>query len=244
MKKAIVVGVLVAVSVCVVQAQDVAGDWIGTLDTGIGALRIVLHITKLPDGTLKATMDSPDQGIGGMSVDTITLDGSRLRFAVNIVKGSYEGTVKNPSTITGNWTQSQKRPLEFKKTTTPPKLTHPPAPPSDIDGAWQGTLETPSQGKLRLIFHIKNTGDGLTVTMDSLDQNLKGWPATSVVRKGSSIKIEMAQVGGTFQGKLNKDLTVISGDWTQGPNYSLTLRRAKEEPADSQKTPTPAPGNN
>jgi hypothetical protein len=236
MKKAIVLAVLTIAAVCVAQAQDATGDWIGTLETGMGGLRIVLHITKSPDGALKATMDSPDQGIGGMNVDTITLDGSKLKFTVNVVRGTYEGTLKNASTIAGNWTQSQKKPLEFRKTTTPPKLEHPPAPPSDIDGVWEGMLETPSQGKLRVTFHIKNTGDGLTATLDSPDQNIKGWPATSVARKGSSIKIEMAQIGGTFQGKVNKDLSIIGGDWSQGPNYPLTLRRTKEESPES-KTP-------
>jgi hypothetical protein len=180
-----------------------------------------------------------------MPVDSITLDGAKLKFTVNLVKGSYEGTVKTASLITGNWTQPQKLPLDFKRTTTPLKLEHPPAPPSDIDGRWEGTLDMPSQGKLRLVFHLKNTGDGLTATMDSPDQNLKGWPATSVTRKGSSVKIEMMQIGGMFQGKLNKELNVISGDWSQGPNYALTLRRAKEEPADSQKqTPAAPPAKN
>jgi hypothetical protein len=27
-------------------AQDIAGDWNGTLNTGMGELRLVLHITK------------------------------------------------------------------------------------------------------------------------------------------------------------------------------------------------------
>jgi hypothetical protein len=234
MKRLISIAVLI-LAASVVQGQDITGDWQGDLAAGGGELRIVLHITKSDDGKLKATLDSPDQAVVGMPVDTITVEGSKLRFTANVVKGSYDGTIKNGNTISGNWSQPNKMPLEFKRTTTPIKLDHPPAPPSDIDGTWEGTLETPSQGKLHVVFHLKNTGDGLTATMDSPDQNVKGWPATTVARKGSTIKIEMRQLGGTFQGKLNKDLTVISGDWTQGPNYALTLRRAKAEPADASK---------
>jgi hypothetical protein len=235
MKKALAVAVLTLAVACIAQAQDAVGDWQGTLEAGGGELRIVLHITKAADGSLKATMDSPDQGIVGMPVDSLVLDGSRLKFAVTVVKGSYEGNLKNASFITGNWSQPKKMPLDFKKTTTPLTLVHPPAPPSDIDGAWEGILVTPSQGQLHLVFHLKNTGDGMTATLDSPDQSFKGWPATSVSRKGSSIKIEMAQIGGSYQGKLNKDLSTINGDWTQGPNYALTLKRVKEAPAEPAK---------
>jgi hypothetical protein len=227
----------------VAQAQEVVGDWIGTLETGMSDLRIVLHVTKSDDGTLKATMDSPDQGVAGLVVDSITLENSKLKFAVTVIKASYEGKVKNANSITGNWTQVPKKgALDFKKTTTPPKLDHPPASPSDIDGAWEGTLDMP-QAKLRLVFHVKNTGDGLTATMDSPDQNLKGWPATSVNRKGSSIKIEMHQIEGLYEGEINKDLTIIRGDWTQGSHFPLTLRRAKEQPPDLPKQ-NPAPAQN
>jgi uncharacterized protein len=64
--------------------------------------------------------------------------------------------------------------------------------------------------------------------MDSPDQKLKGWPATSVIRKGSSVKIEMNQISGYFQGKIGKDPTTISGDWSQESDTPLQLKRSKE----------------
>jgi hypothetical protein len=246
MKKAIGIAVLAVAAMCVAQAQDVSGDWQGSLATGLGELRIVLHITKAADGTLKATMDSPDQAVVGMPVESITLDGSKLKFTANVVKGSYEGAVKNAGLITGTWSQPKKMQLDFKKTTTAIKLEHPPAAPSDIDGTWEGVADVPSLGKQHLTFHLKNTGDGLTATTDDPDLSVKGWPAAAVVRKGSSVKIEMPQIGGSFAGKLNKDLSVMSGDWSTGPSqYVLTLKRAKEQPAEAPKaTPAPAPTHN
>ena len=44
-----------------VVAQDIVGDWIGTLHAGSANLRILVHITRRTDGILKADMDSPDQ---------------------------------------------------------------------------------------------------------------------------------------------------------------------------------------
>ena len=215
------------------QSPEVTGDWIGTLDTGAAELRIVLHISKSAEGNLKATMDSPDQGVAGLPIDSITLDGAKLRFTISVAKISYEGTVKNSGSISGNWSQVKKASLDFKRTTKPPTLEHPPAPPSDIDGTWEGSLDAP-RGKLAVLFHLKNTADGLTATMDSPDQNVKGWPATSVTRKGSSIIIEMKQLEGKFRGEISKDLNRMNGDWSQEEaNSPLALKRAKEE--------TPAP---
>jgi len=244
MKKAIMVAVMAVAAVCVAQAQDATGDWEGPLPIGAGVVRIVLHVTKSPEGTLKATMDSPDQGAMGVTVESITLEGNKLKFTTSAVKGAYEGTVKNNGTIAGNWLQPPVRtPLDFKKSTTPIKLVHPEAPPSDIDGTWEGQVQVPSiqdNKAQHLSFHIKNTGDGLLGTFDDPELNVKGWPIDGVVRKGSSIKIEVPQVGGEVAAKLNKDLTVMSGDWNQTDHtYALTLRRVKEVPAAA-----PAPAKN
>jgi hypothetical protein len=220
------------------QAQDVAGDWQGTLAVGAGVVRIVVHITKSPEGSLTATMDSPDQGVLGMPVDSIALDGSRLKFTTSAVKGTYEGAVKNNGTITGNWLQPpNKTPLDFKKSNTPIKLVHPLAPPSDIDGTWEGQVTVPSVEKVQhLSFHIRNTGDGLAASFDDPELSVKGYPAVAVTRKGSSIKIEVPQVGGEVAAKLNKDLSVMSGDWNQADHtYPLTLKRARDATADAPK---------
>ena len=71
--------------------------------------------------------------------------------------------------------------------------------------------------------------------MDSPDQKMSGWPATAVTRKGSSIKIEMKQVSGYYQGKISKNLDTTSGDWSQfSSDIPLMLKRAKAEPGDAQ----------
>jgi hypothetical protein len=233
-KKAFALFVIAAAASAVAQTQDISGDWQGTIQAGMGELRLVLHVSKNADGTLKAVIDSPDQNAAGVAIDSISLDGNKVRFASAPLKATYEGTLKGES-INGSWTQGQKLPLDFKKTTSPVKLQHKPAPPSDIDGKWEGALDTP-EGKLRIVFHVTNTEDGLVATMDSPDQKVNGWPATSVTRKGASVKIAMRQMGGYFQGKISKDLDSMSGDWSQGgADIPLMLKRTKSEPAEAQK---------
>ena len=73
-------------------AQDITGDWQGTLHAGKD-LRIVLKITK-DDGKLKVVGYSIDQGAGAMNATGATLDGKDFKFAVPGVGGSFCGKVE------------------------------------------------------------------------------------------------------------------------------------------------------
>ncbi len=78
MKKLLAVSALLFLSAGLAQAQDIAGDWQGTLSAGGAELRLVLHITKAADGSLKATLDSVDQGANGIPVSSISFKDSKL----------------------------------------------------------------------------------------------------------------------------------------------------------------------
>jgi fermentation-respiration switch protein FrsA (DUF1100 family) len=211
-------------------AQDVTGDWQGTLSAGGNELRLVLHITKSADGALKATLDSVDQGANGIPVNAVNLKNSTLNLDVAAVHGTYEGKVApDAKTITGTWTQGSPLPLEFKRAVAPVKTKHKPAKPSDIDGTWMGSLDTGAV-KLRVVFHILNTEDGLTATMDSPDQGMKDLSASSVTRSGASLKIEAKGIGGVFEGTIAADQSSIDGNWSQGgSSLPLLLKRVKDQ---------------
>ena len=211
-------------------AQDVSGDWQGTLSANGAELRLVLHITKSPDGTLKASLDSVDQGANGIPVNTVSFKDSKLSLGVDAIHGTYEGKVTpDGKTISGTWTQDQPLPLDFKRATAPIKIEHKPAKPSDIDGAWMGTLDL-GAASLRVVFHIVNTEDGLIATLDSPDQGQKGLPTTSVTRNGAKLKIEAKAIGGVFEGTISPDLSSIDGSFTQmGNSHPLLLKRVKDQ---------------
>ena len=241
MKRWIAVGIVLLAG-CLAKAQDITGDWQGTLDTGMGQLRLVLHITKGADGVLKATLDSIDQpGANGIPVHSVTLKDSKLNLDVVAVNGTYEGKVAaDAKTISGTWSQGKEFPLEFKRATTPIKTEHKAAKPSDIDGTWEGTLDT-GMSKLRVVFHITNTEDGLIATMDSPDQNVKGLPTTNVTRDGTSLKIEAKQIGGMYSGKIAADLQSVTGIWSQGgADLPLVLKRTKDQAEVEHKPVAPS----
>ena len=213
-----------------VAQSQLAGDWQGRLSAGSVQLRLVLHVTATKDGSLTATMDSVDQGAYGIPVSTVTLKDSKFSLDVDAVHGTYEGTVnKDASEIDGTWSQGQPLELNFHRSATPlpPPAPPKPAPPTDIDGTWTGTLNTGAT-ELHVIFKVVNTQDGLTAQMQSPDQSPIWIPATSVTRVGATLIISMHGIGAAFEGAISGDLGSINGTFTQGNvKFPLVLNRAK-----------------
>jgi len=96
---------LFAFALCpVLTPAEVAGTWEGVLRPPTQTVRIVLHITG-DDNNLKATNDSPDQGVWGSAIDSITLSGPVLTFEINRVDVRFVGNLMSDGTIAGTFTQ-------------------------------------------------------------------------------------------------------------------------------------------
>ena len=229
MKKTLAVGALVLVMICLAESQDVTGDWQGILNTGTTRLRLVLHISKDSAGNLAAILVSVDQSSKGIPVSSISLKDSKLKFAVDPIQGSYQGKLNTDGTkISGTWYQGTFFDLDFKRANPVQNTNQKPAAPSDIDGAWMGSIDTGAI-KLRCVFHITNTAEGLTAAMDVPDQGASGIPVTTVTRNGPTLKMLVDRIGGTFDGKISADLTTIDGTWQQGGgSFPLVLKRVKD----------------
>src|SRR5215470_3844721 len=91
------------------------GDWEGTLDTGQVKLRIVLHITR-KEGAYAATLDSPDQGALGITIETVTVTGDSIKMDMKSLRATYAGKLtRDGSNIRGDFTQGQTFPLQFTR---------------------------------------------------------------------------------------------------------------------------------
>jgi len=87
--------------------SSVDGIWEGSLKVRGLELRIVFHISEQPDGTLSATMDSPDQGASGIPVDEVTIEDDLIRLELKSAFAVFEGTVSQDFlTIEGEWKQA------------------------------------------------------------------------------------------------------------------------------------------
>lgn len=105
----ITVGIDIIVSA---QQQDtseisVEGIWEGKLKVPGTELRIVFKISKNPEGTLTATLDSPDQGVTGIPVEEVIFEDNTLRLEVKSAGAVFKGKVSEDFlVIEGEWKQS------------------------------------------------------------------------------------------------------------------------------------------
>lgn len=73
------------------QESPLAGDWTGRLEAPGPRPHLVLHVTRIADGTLKGTLDSPDEGVKSVALEEIRLDLNLVRFRCKAVDASYFG---------------------------------------------------------------------------------------------------------------------------------------------------------
>ncbi|MFZ2635992.1 MAG: alpha/beta hydrolase [Rectinemataceae bacterium] len=92
---------------CIVFAQTtpVEGTWSGGLDIQGAKLPLVFNVS-LADGVLKATMDSPAQGVKGIPVAGVSAKNGTLSFDVAVLGGKFEGLLSaDGSKASGAWMQ-------------------------------------------------------------------------------------------------------------------------------------------
>src|SRR5579864_795069 len=98
-------------------SHSISGDWNGELDVQGQKLRLVLHLTKNPDGKLLGTIDSLDQGANGIPVSSVDQTGDNVKLDLAGIAAGYEGKLNAAATeITGEWKQGGNAlPLIFKR---------------------------------------------------------------------------------------------------------------------------------
>ena len=102
-------------------------------------------------------------------------------------------------------------------------------------GAWSGDLNVMGT-KLPLVFNFSADG----CTLDSPAQGAKDIPAQKSVAEDGTIKVTVAMIGATFEGKMEGDC--INGTFAQGAlQLPLTLKRGAQEMRRPQTPVAPFP---
>ncbi|MFT3751336.1 MAG: CocE/NonD family hydrolase [Paludibacter sp.] len=155
-------------------AQDIAGDWNGSLKIQGMQLRIVFHVTKT-DAGYTATMDSPDQGAKGIPLSKATYENQVLVLEMAALKLNFTGTYDNKETVTGTFSQAgqslpmvlTRKPIEKEVVKRPQEPVKPyPYLSEDITFVntkdsitLAGTLTIPNQsGKFPVVVLITGSG--------------------------------------------------------------------------------------
>ena len=112
-----------------------------------------------------------------------------------------------------------------------PAPAQPPAanPAQSLADTWQGTLHAGQD--LRTVVKIsKADGGGYKAVFYSIDQGGAPLPVSKITLEGTTVKMSLTAIGGTYEGKLSADGKSITGNWSQGSNpLPLTLTRATPE---------------
>lgn len=87
-----------------IHAQDISGQWYGTLKVQGTQLRIVFHLTQT-DSVYSATMDSPDQGAYGILMNSATFEDNLLKLEIPSATIKYIGTLEENNTVVGTFQQ-------------------------------------------------------------------------------------------------------------------------------------------
>ncbi len=207
------------------------GHWSGSLQAGDAVLHLVLHISKSEDGSLKATLDSLDQGVYGIEVTALTQKDSALQFNVASVGASYQGRIApDHASIDGGWTQGNvSLALVFHRQAAGAGARKPSDAVAGVEGLWQGALEGNGM-RLRLQLHVTHDDQKqLVAALDSPDQQVSGLPAIKVSQKNAAFHFEIPVVTGVYDGTLNAAKSTITGSWTQnGIEQKLNFRRSDQ----------------
>jgi pimeloyl-ACP methyl ester carboxylesterase len=115
MKRAVAVAMLLR---GVLSAQDIAGDWQGTVTFGKTETRVVVSIAKAAVGGWTATELTPDDGSNGVVASSVTFEGSTLKLAFDAIRATYEGALsESKNWLNGTWTQGSRLPLNLERAT-------------------------------------------------------------------------------------------------------------------------------
>jgi non-heme chloroperoxidase len=110
----------------------------------------------------------------------------------------------------------------------------------DLAGSWQGTLRTRTQ-ELRVVVKIESaTSGGWSATLFSIDQDPdlgSGTPVDSVALDGSTLRLTVSAMHGSYLGKIAAGGNSIQGTWTQTRPSPLEFQRAS--PETEWKDPSP-----
>ena len=82
----------------------------------------------------------------------------------------------------------------------------------EITGPWSGSMFV-SGIKLRLVFHIQQSKQGLSATLDSPDQGAKGIPCDTVTFNPPALRIVMRSLRASYDAVLAND--TLKGTFSQ-----------------------------
>jgi uncharacterized protein (TIGR03435 family) len=166
MKRLLLCAVMLAAMLGVsARAQDLSGNWQGTLKAGRD-LRVIFSLSKGEKDAWTAKMYSIDQGGQSIPVSSVTRNESNIKMSVDMIGGTFNGKLsEDGKTMTGTWTQGlQPLPLTLVHATpeTAWEIPAPPPPPKrmaeDANPTFEVATIKPTQEGTHFTIHPTASG--------------------------------------------------------------------------------------
>lgn len=217
-------------------SASAAGHWEGSITLPGTELGIRVDLAQEND-TWEGTIDIPVQGLRGFALSEVRIKDNIVSFKMPNIPGDpeFSGTLEpERNKILGSFTQAaQTFPFKIVRAKAAPRKGATPTKGisgNGFAGFWQGSLQQ-NLFELRILFKLNQTGDELSGTMDSLDQNALNIPITKASANGQELTLEVKSVGGSYTGTLSEDGSEIDGEWSQGKALlPLTIKRLEQAP--------------
>src|SRR5581483_1651919 len=105
MKRVFILAILMTTSIVAFAREGTAeGNWLGTLDTSRGKLRMLVSLHTAADGTYIASAMSVDEGGARLAFSNVEVDGGSVRLRIDTPAVRFEGSLSpDGATLKGTW---------------------------------------------------------------------------------------------------------------------------------------------
>jgi hypothetical protein len=229
----LVVSLLAAPTAARAQSVDPSGHWEGAITIPGGEIPFQVDVAKNAAGKLTATYSRPENGLKGLPLANVTLDGPAIAFELTVDGGvKFQGVVyADRKTISGDVTApiggapfSMTRTGDAQVIAVPTNAAISPA----LEGTWNATLSLAGKN-LRLVLRMLNAPDGTAAaTIVSVDQGGIEFPL-GLTQKAATLTLNTPAIGGDFFAGALNDAGELTGTFSQGPlTAPLTFVRSVE----------------
>ena len=213
--------------------SDVSGHWEGAVNLPNFQLPLAIDIAHGESGRFVGTLTNDAEGIAGLPLKTVTLEGRHVQFVIASASGAQEFNgvlMSDGRTISGAFNvNGLSAPIDFTRTGDA-KIERPSSAPiaQALEGAWNGTLDVGGKA-MRIVVTLANHADGTsTGTATNLDGGAVPIPISRIAQQGSELTLEIKVVSGSYVGSISADGAELAGAWREKSfSAPLTLRRAK-----------------
>jgi len=201
------------------QGAGAAAHWKGSIALP-NEMQIEVDLVKQDAGWAGA-ISVPAQGLSGVPLTNVTVDGKAVSFVVSQIPGSptFKGTLSDDgAALTGDFVHGDtsaafKLARAGEGTIPPPQKSSPIT--KEIEGTWSGVLDA-GGNMLRLTLKLSSAPDGTSKgTMVSVDQGNVEIPIYAINQSGTHLDLIVLAVACKYSGDL-KDGRLV-GTWSQGP---------------------------